>query len=57
MLKANDGDFFISNWLRNRKTAEYPGIWESVCDNFNYGGFDTIKSQAGLSSYKLSVKD
>lgn len=27
MLKAKNGDFFISDWLRNRKTVEYLGIW------------------------------
>lgn len=26
MLKAKDGDFFISDWLRNRNTVEYLGI-------------------------------
>lgn len=58
MLKAKDGDFFISDWLRNRNTIEYLGIWESVYNpNFNYGEFATIKSQAGLNSYKLSVKE
>jgi len=58
MLKAKDGDFFISDWLRNRNTVEYLGIWESVYNpNFNYGEFAIIKSQAGLNSYKLSVKD
>jgi hypothetical protein len=30
MLKAKDGDFFISDWLRNRNTVEFLGIWESV---------------------------
>ena len=30
MLKAKDGDFFISDWLRNRNTVEYLGIWEKV---------------------------
>lgn len=58
MLKAKDGDFFISDWLRNRNTIEFLGIWESVYNPaFNYGEFATIKSQAGLNSYKLSVKD
>jgi hypothetical protein len=58
MLKAKDGDFFISDWLRNRNTVEYLGIWESVYNpDFNYGEFATIKSQAGLNSYKLSVKE
>ena len=27
MLKAKDGDFFISDWLRNRNTVEFLGIW------------------------------
>jgi len=58
MLKAKDGDFFISDWLRNRNTVEYLGIWETVYNpNFNYGEFAIIKSQAGLNSYKLSVKE
>jgi len=58
MLKAKDGDFFISDWLRNRNTVEFLGIWESVHNpDFNYGEFATIKSQAGLNSYKLSVKE
>jgi hypothetical protein len=30
MLKAKDGDFFIYDWLRNRNTLEFLGIWESV---------------------------
>ena len=50
--------FFISDWLRNRNTVEYLGIWESVYNsNFNYGEFAIIKSHAGLNSYKLSVKE
>ena len=58
MLKAKDGDFFISDWLRNRNTVEFLGIWERVHNSdFNYGEFATIKSQAGLNSYKISVKD
>jgi len=58
MLKAKDGDFFISDWLRNRNTVEFLGIWESVHNpKFNYGEFAIIKSQAGLNSYKLSVKE
>ncbi len=58
MLKAKDGEFFISDWLRNRNTVEYLGIWERIHNpNFNYGEFATIKSSAGLNSYKISVKD
>jgi len=58
MLKAKDGEFFIADWLRNRNTIEFLGIWESVHNpNFNSGEFAIIKSQAGLNSYKLSVKE
>ena len=58
MLKSKDGDFFISDWLRNRNTIEYLGIWERIHNpNFNYGEFAIIKSQAGLNSYKISVKE
>ena len=58
MLKAKDGDFFISDWLRNRNTVEFLGIWESVYNpNFNYGEFAIIKSQSGLNNYKISVKE
>ena len=58
MLKAKDGDFFISDWLRNRNTVEYLGIWERIHNpDFNYGEFATIRSKAGLHSYKISVKE
>jgi hypothetical protein len=58
MLKAKNGDFFISDWLRNRNTVEFLGIWESVHNPvFNYGEFAIIKSKAGLNSYKISVKE
>jgi len=50
MLKAKDGDFFISDWLRNRNTVEFLGIWERVYNpDFNYGEYAIIKSQAGLN--------
>jgi len=58
MLKAKDGDFFITDWLRNRNTLEYIGIWEKVYNpDFNYGEFAIIKSQSGLNSFKISVKE
>lgn len=58
MLKAKDGEFFFSNWLRNRNTVEFLGIWEQLNNpKFNCVEFDIIKSQAGLNSYRLSVKE
>ncbi|NLE34157.1 MAG: KilA-N domain-containing protein [Bacteroidales bacterium] len=58
MIKAKEGDFFISDWLRNRNTVEYLGIWESINNPlFNYGEFATIKSMAGLHSYRISARE
>ncbi|MBA3047416.1 KilA-N domain-containing protein [Patescibacteria group bacterium] len=58
MIKAKDGDFFISDWLRNRNTVEFLGIWERIYNpNFNYGEFAIIKSKAGLNNYKISAKE
>ena len=58
MLRAKDGDFFITDWLRNRNTLEFIGIWEKVYNpHFNYGEFAIIKNQAGLNSFKISVKE
>ena len=58
MLQAKDGDFFVTDWLRNRNTLEYIGIWEKVYNpDFNYGEFATIRSQAGLNRFKISVKE
>ena len=46
MMKVKDGDFFFHNWLRNRNTLEFLGIWEEVNNpTFNYVEFDIIKSK------------
>jgi len=58
MIKAKDGDFFVTDWLRNRNTLEYLGIWEHVNNPlFNYGEFAIIKSKSGLNNFKISVKE
>jgi hypothetical protein len=58
ILKSKDGDFFISDWLRNRNTLEFLGAWEQLNNpDFNYGEFATIKNQSGLNNYKISIKE
>ena len=58
MLKAKDGDFFVTDWLRNRNTLEYIGIWEQINNSdFNYGEFATIRNRSGLNSFKISVNE
>ena len=47
--------FVVINWLRNRNTIEFLGIWEKIHNlNFNRVGFDTVKSNAGLNSFTIS---
>ena len=37
---------------------EFLGVWERIYNpNFNYGEFATIRNQAGLNSFKISVKE
>lgn len=58
MIKAKDGDFFISDWLRNSNTLEYLAAWETLNNpDFNYGEFAIIRSDSGVNSFKISVKD
>lgn len=58
MLRVKEGEFFIGDWLRNRNTMEFLGVWERVHNpDFNYGEFATIRNQAGLNSFRISVKE
>ncbi len=54
---AERTDYLISNWLRNRNTLEFLGIWEHLNNpGFNPIEFDGIKNQAGLNSFVLTTK-
>ena len=53
----NHSDDLIRNWLRNRNTIEFLGIWEQLYNhNFNPVEFDGIKKQAGLNSFSMTPK-
>ncbi len=50
-------DYLIFNWLRNRNTIEFLGIWEQINNPaFNPIEFDGIRKQAGLNSFILTAK-
>lgn len=50
-------DYLISNWLRNRNTIEFLGIWETLNNpKFKPIEFDGIRKNAGLNSFILTVK-
>jgi len=58
MLKAKDGDFFITDWLRNRNTLDFLAVWEQINNpNFNYGEFAAIRNASGTNTFKVSVKE
>ena len=45
----------IANWMRNRNTIEYLGLWETLYNpNFNPLEFEGFRSQAGLNAFTLS---
>ncbi|MDC7227592.1 MAG: KilA-N domain-containing protein [Spirochaetales bacterium] len=47
----------IRNWLRNRNTIEFLGIWEQLNNpDFKSVEFDGFKKQAGLNSFTLTPK-
>lgn len=50
-------DDLIRNWLRNRNTIEFLGIWEQINNPaFNPVEFDGFRKQAGLNSFSLTPK-
>lgn len=54
---ADRSDDLVRNWLRNRNTIEFLGIWERLNNqNFNSVEFDGIRMQAGLNSFTLTPK-
>jgi hypothetical protein len=54
---ADRTDDLIRNWLRNRNTVEFLGLWEQLNNpGFNPVEFDGIKMQAGLNSFTLTPK-
>ena len=50
-------DDVIRNWLRNRNTVEFLGLWERLNNpRFNPVEFDGIRLQTGLNSFVLTPK-
>lgn len=50
-------DYILQNWMRNRSTIEYLGLWEQLNNpDFNSIEFDGFKNQAGANSFSLTPK-
>lgn len=55
--KSDEPNAVIANWLRNRNTIEYLGIWEQLYNpNFKPTEFEGFRRQAGLNAFTLSPK-
>jgi hypothetical protein len=53
--KTDDANAVIANWMRNRNTIEFLGIWETLYNPaFKPLEFEGFKSQAGLNAFTLS---
>ena len=54
---AERTDYIIQNWLRNRNTIEFLGIWEQLNNpDFKPIEFDGFRKQVGLNSFVLTAK-
>ncbi len=55
--EATRTDDLIRNWIRNRNTVEFLGVWEQIHNpDFNTVEFDGFRKQAGLNSFTLTPK-
>lgn len=53
--KSDDPTAVIGNWMRNRNTIEYLGIWEILYNpGFKHLEFDGFRKEAGLNAFTLS---
>jgi len=53
--KSDDSSSVIGNWIRNRNTIEFLGIWETLYNSdFKLLEFEGFKKQAGLNAFTLS---
>ena len=54
-VKSEEPNAVIGNWLRNRNTIEYLGIWETLYNpSFNPLEFEGFRKEAGLNAFTLS---
>jgi len=54
---AERSDYILQNWMRNRSTIEFIGLWEQFNNPvFNSIEFDGIKNLAGSNSFALTPK-
>ena len=57
MVRGEEGTDHIRNWMRNRNTVEFLGLWETLHNpDFKGVEFDRFRKEAGLNSFNLTPK-
>lgn len=52
---SDDPRFVIQNWMRNRNTIEFIGIWEQLHNpSFNRVQFEAVKNEAGSNRFVMT---
>jgi hypothetical protein len=54
---SDRSDYILQNWMRNRETIEFLGLWEKINnEDFNSIEFDGIRNKSGVNSFILTPK-
>lgn len=57
MVKGEEGEDHIRNWMRNKNTIEFLGVWERLHNpDFKGVEFDTFWQEAGLNRFNMTPK-
>lgn len=57
MVRGEEGEDHIRNWMRNKNTLEYLGTWEKLHNpDFKGIGFDTFWKEAGLNRFNMTPR-
>ena len=52
---AENPRFIIQNWMRNRNTVEFLGLWEALNNpDFNRVDFEAVKNETGSNGFVLT---
>lgn len=57
IVRGDEGKDYIRNWMRNRNTVEFLGLWETLHNpKFKPVEFDTFRKLSGLNNFNLTPK-
>lgn len=57
MVRNEEGEDHIRNWMRNKNTIEFLGLWEKLHNpNFKGAEFDTFLNEAGFNRFNMTPR-